>query len=301
MTFIARIVCLSAQRATLIALASGIVGFASAPAQAADEFYTFKSVLSSPAASWCIEVPGAEYQAGKRVAISACSGKPNQVFGYEAGGSLTAGGLCLDSLAAADKAPSAGDPVGLSECAGSDRQVWELQPFSNKPDVFAIANPDGLCVTVDGPAIGEGVPLALAQCSELDTQGWLRGTTASSEPEFYYYSGHRYCWYDAGWHGGGWYWCGENFHTGFGWGGPIGWHWWHHHGHKPHWHLKHKLPFKPLHKPALKPHVIHKPLVHVIHKPAVHVIHKPPVHVMKQGGGTVKHFAPKAQHLKVQH
>lgn len=32
------------------------------------------------------------------------------------------------------------------------------------------------------------------------------GTTASSEPEYYVYSGHRYCWYDAGWHSGGWYW-----------------------------------------------------------------------------------------------
>jgi len=49
---------------------------------------------------------------------------------------------------------------------------------------------------------------------------------AAVESEYYVYSGHRYCWYDDGWHGGGWYWCGENFHQGIGWGGPIGWHWW---------------------------------------------------------------------------
>ena len=215
------------QAATLIALAASLFGFANFSAQAADEYYTFKSVLSSANVSWCIDVPGGEYQAGKHVAIPACSGKPNQIFGFEAGGSLTAGGLCLDGLAGApNQPPSAGDPIGLNECTGSDQQVWELRPFTNRSDVFAIANPDDLCVTVDAAAIGEGAPLALAQCAELDTQGWLRGQTAAVESEYYVYSGHRYCWYDDGWHGGGWYWCGENFHQGIGWGGPIGWHWW---------------------------------------------------------------------------
>ena len=74
MKFTADLAIVTARRATLIALAAGIFGFANFSAQAADEFYTFKSVLSSANANWCIEVPGGEYQAGKHVAISACSG-----------------------------------------------------------------------------------------------------------------------------------------------------------------------------------------------------------------------------------
>jgi hypothetical protein len=58
------------------------------------------------------------------------------------------------------------------------------------------------------------------------------GYGAYTESEYYWLGGHRYCWYDGGWHGGGWYWCGENFHRGIGWGGPIGWHFWFHHGHR---------------------------------------------------------------------
>ena len=284
----------SAKRAAVFALLSSLYGFMGDPAQAADDFYTFKSMLSSPNASWCIAVPQGDYQAGKHVLIASCNGRPNQIFGYEAGGSLTAGGFCLDGLAAAaGQPPAAGDAVGIAECTGNDQEVWELQPFTNRSDVFAIANPDGLCVTVDGATIVEGTPLTLAQCSELDTQGWLRGSSASSEPEFYWYSGHRYCWYDAGWHGGGWYWCGENFHHGIGWGGPIGWHWWHHHGHKPHLHLKphkppHKPPLKPPHKPPHKPPPkLHgkttlKPLHGTVHKPPHVIKHVPEKKVLKK-------------------
>ena len=218
--------------AMLSALAASFIGLASFTARADDAFYTFKSVLSSGGANWCIDVPGAEYQPGKRLAISDCPGKASQTFGYENGSNLTSGGLCLDGLAGTpNQSPGAGDPVVIAECNGSDHQVWELQPFESRQQVLAIANPDGLCVTVDGATIGQGTPLVLAQCNELDTQGWVSGEIAQPapvagfvEPEYYWYSGHRYCWYDDGWHGGGWYWCGENFHRGFGWGGPIGWH-----------------------------------------------------------------------------
>ena len=53
------------------------------------------------------------------------------------------------------------------------------------------------------------------------------------------YMGHRHCWYPAGWHGPGWYWCGYAYRRGLGWGGPAGWHGWRHpagpiivHGHR---------------------------------------------------------------------
>ncbi len=243
--------------AKVVALAAGALFLAAFSAQAADEHYVFKSLLSTPNASWCINVP--QDQAAAHVLISACSGKPNQAFGYEGGGTLTNGGYCLDALPGApNQPPGAGDPVVIAECTGADSQIWDLPPFQRRADAFAISNQDGLCVTVDGNAIGEGSALVLAQCAEQDNQGWLRSTAASAgvEEEIYWYSGHRYCWYDGGWHGGGWYWCGENFHEGIGWGGPIGWHWWHHHGQPFHPHHPHP---HPLPHPVLHPHIVPHP------------------------------------------
>jgi hypothetical protein len=45
------------------------------------------------------------------------------------------------------------------------------------------------------------------------------------------YGGRNYCWYDDGWHGPGYYWCGYAFRRGLGWGGGAGWHGWGHGGH----------------------------------------------------------------------
>lgn len=42
--------------------------------------------------------------------------------------------------------------------------------------------------------------------------------------------GRRYCWYDDGWQGPGWYWCGYRWRRGLGWGGGVGWHNWQHKG-----------------------------------------------------------------------
>ena len=38
--------------------------------------------------------------------------------------------------------------------------------------------------------------------------------------------GRRFCWYDTGWRGPGWYECGFRWRRGLGWGGPIGWRGW---------------------------------------------------------------------------
>jgi hypothetical protein len=35
--------------------------------------------------------------------------------------------------------------------------------------------------------------------------------------------GHKYCWYEEGWNGAGWYRCGFEGRKGKGWGGPKGW------------------------------------------------------------------------------
>lgn len=47
------------------------------------------------------------------------------------------------------------------------------------------------------------------------------------------FGGHNYCWYDNGWNGGGWYWCGYGYNYGYGYGGPVGWHGWAWRGGRP--------------------------------------------------------------------
>ena len=42
----------------------------------------------------------------------------------------------------------------------------------------------------------------------------------------YVWEGRRYCWYEDGWHGPGWYWCGYRLREGLGWGGERGWRNW---------------------------------------------------------------------------
>jgi hypothetical protein len=42
----------------------------------------------------------------------------------------------------------------------------------------------------------------------------------------YIYGGRSHCWYNSGWKGPGWYWCGYRWRRGYGWGGPRGWNNW---------------------------------------------------------------------------
>jgi hypothetical protein len=44
----------------------------------------------------------------------------------------------------------------------------------------------------------------------------------------YVWGGKSYCWYDEGWNGPGWYWCGYALRSGLGWGGVAGWRGWRH-------------------------------------------------------------------------
>jgi hypothetical protein len=51
-------------------------------------------------------------------------------------------------------------------------------------------------------------------------------TSASAQPVVvapFFFTGHRYCWYEGAWNGPGWYWCGYAWRRGFGWGGGYGW------------------------------------------------------------------------------
>jgi len=42
----------------------------------------------------------------------------------------------------------------------------------------------------------------------------------------YFWGGRRYCWYDDGWNGPGWYWCGRYLIPGIGFGGGVGFRGW---------------------------------------------------------------------------
>jgi hypothetical protein len=42
----------------------------------------------------------------------------------------------------------------------------------------------------------------------------------------YVFGGQNYCWYDSGWQGPGYYWCGYAWRRGYGWGGAFGWNGW---------------------------------------------------------------------------
>src|SRR5258707_14832994 len=50
--------------------------------------------------------------------------------------------------------------------------------------------------------------------------------TAVEQAQFIF-GGRNYCWYDDGWRGPGFYWCGYAFRPGLGWGGGAGWRGWH--------------------------------------------------------------------------
>lgn len=62
-----------------------------------------------------------------------------------------------------------------------------------------------------------------------DGAGVLRSASdigAAIEQVQFRFGGYDYCWYDDGWRGPGWYWCGYAYRTGYGWGGPLGWNNW---------------------------------------------------------------------------
>jgi hypothetical protein len=80
-------------------------------------------------------------------------------------------------------------------------------------------------------SVTEAAPIA-DQSAVRQTAIDLRGV----EKAQFVWGGRNYCWYDTGWRGPGWYWCGYAWRSGLGWGGGLGWHGWRWHGHRGgHW------------------------------------------------------------------
>ena len=84
--------------------------------------------------------------------------------------------------------------------------------------VFAVAATSAaVAATADRSQAGVIAPLGLRDAADelllTDTVRFMWG-------------GRRYCWYNFGWRGAGWYQCGFERRRGLGWGGPLGWRGW---------------------------------------------------------------------------
>ncbi|MGA2494867.1 MAG: hypothetical protein ABSF67_18320 [Roseiarcus sp.] len=76
-------------------------------------------------------------------------------------------------------------------------------------------------------AISAGMALPLAGSAQAAMGGALSSTQVLPvEQAQFFFLGHNFCWYDDGWQGPGWYWCGYAWNNGYGWGGGEGWHGW---------------------------------------------------------------------------
>jgi hypothetical protein len=91
--------------------------------------------------------------------------------------------------------------------------------------------------TVTAAALATSSLVAAAQAAPIANQA------AVSQPAInlndvqktqFFFGGQNYCWYDGGWQGPGFYWCGYAWRHGMGWGGGRGWHGWHGGGHIGH-------------------------------------------------------------------
>ena len=87
----------------------------------------------------------------------------------------------------------------------------------------------GLTLTAAVALIACGALADRLQAAPIAPEG-LRGALGSldiiEKAQVFVWHGRRYCWYDDGWQGPGFYWCGYARRHGLGWGGGAGWHGW---------------------------------------------------------------------------
>lgn len=102
--------------------------------------------------------------------------------------------------------------------------------------VLAVAAALGAGALMSGTA--QAAPAGLA--AHLNAVGVELNVVEKTQ---YYFGGRRYCFYEDGWNGPGWYWCGYRLRRGLGFGGGHGWHNWHYHsGPKKNWNPPKKNP-----------------------------------------------------------
>jgi hypothetical protein len=109
--------------------------------------------------------------------------------------------------------------------------------------VVAITSCCAATLSAGGSQAGVIAPLGLREAAD---------DLALTETVQFRFGGRRYCWYDAGWRGAGWYWCGYRLRRGLGWGGPLGWHGWRRPGHRQ--IVRPPRPGRPgIHRPVARP------------------------------------------------
>ena len=90
----------------------------------------------------------------------------------------------------------------------------------------------GLTLTAAVALIASGMLVDRLQAAPIAPSEGLRAALGSldivEKAQVLVWHGRRYCWYDDGWQGPGFYWCGYAWRQGFGWGGGSGWHGWQH-------------------------------------------------------------------------
>jgi hypothetical protein len=115
-------------------------------------------------------------------------------------------------------------------------------------------------------AIATGFALPLAGSAEAAMGGALPSIQfLPVENAQFFFLGHNFCWYDDGWQGPGWYWCGYAWNNGQGWGGREGWNGWSRGSHAA-------APRAPSHV-GTKSHVAVSHVTHVTH--VTHASHGP--------------------------
>ena len=85
----------------------------------------------------------------------------------------------------------------------------------------------GVILTAAAALTTSGVIANNATAATLGAPDAMRAAVGSVDPmqnvQVFWSHGRRYCWYDDGWHGPGFYWCGYAWRRGLGWGGGLGW------------------------------------------------------------------------------
>src|SRR5215469_2077251 len=94
-----------------------------------------------------------------------------------------------------------------------------------------------ICMTLTATLVVMGVMAGARSQAAVVAPDALRTAAnqlAAVETVQFSWKGQRYCWYNSGWRGPGWYRCGFRWRRGHGWGGPSGWHGWRRPGmHRP--------------------------------------------------------------------
>ena len=87
---------------------------------------------------------------------------------------------------------------------------------------FGTAVASALLAVSAAPSLAEAAPVGASAANAI----YIPGKPLTLESVQYFYGGRRYCWYDNGWRGPGYYWCGYGARYGLGWGGGLGWRGW---------------------------------------------------------------------------